>query len=330
MPLRPSLLAVLVTVIWGMNFVVIHGGLDQMPPLLFVAIRFVVVIFPAILFVPRPAARWRDILLLGALLSLGQFALLYAALSVGMPPGLASLVAQAQVVFTALFAFLALREVPSRVQLLGVAVGVAGLVVVATGRSESTSLVALLISLASAASWGAGNVVARRLGPSTRPGTPPWMAGVSMTVWSALVVPVPAAGMALVFDGLDAVMAALTHLTLVQVLSTLYTAWLASLVGYGIWNTLLGRYPASAVAPFSMLVPPIGIACAWLVLGETPNAAELAGGALLLLGVATASGALRLRGRPRDLRDLRDLRGRRGLPGLPGLRGRPGEGDLPG
>lgn len=113
-----------------------------------------------------------------------------------------------------------------------------------------------------------------------------------MTVWSALVVPVPMLGLSLALDGPDAVGHALTHLTLAPVLSTLYTAWLASLVGYGIWNTLLARYPASAVVPFTMLVPPVGMLAAWLVLDEVPNAAEVVGGVVLLLGVATTTGVL--------------------------------------
>lgn len=119
-----------------------------------------------------------------------------------------------------------------------------------------------------------------------------------MTVWSALVVPVPMLGLSLALDGPDAVGHALTHLTLAPVLSTLYTAWLASLVGYGIWNTLLARYPASAVVPFTMLVPPVGMLAAWLVLDEVPNAAEVVGGVVLLLGVATTTGVLGRRRSP--------------------------------
>ena len=314
MPLRSSLLAVLVAVVWGVNFVVIDLGLGNVPPTLFVALRFLVVLVPAIFLVPRPRARWRDVLLVGTFMSLGQFGLLYTALALGMPAGLASLVLQAQVGLTVLFAAAALREVPTRSQLVGVLVGAAGLVVVGVGRSASTPALAFVVTLAAAASWAVGNVVARRAGrrdhgPTSRDqGSPsahqapsrPGLDGLSMTVWSALVVPVPMLGLSLALDGPDAVGHALTHLTLAPVLSTLYTAWLASLVGYGIWNTLLARYPASAVVPFTMLVPPVGMLAAWVVLDEVPNAAELAGGAVLLLGVATTTGVLRRR--PRAVR----------------------------
>jgi len=319
MPLRPSLLATLVAVIWGVNFVVIDLGLGDVPPTLFVAMRFVAVVLPAILVVPRPSARWRDILLVGTFMSLGQFGLLYTALALGMPAGLASLVLQAQVGLTVLFAAAALREVPTRAQLVGVLVGAVGLVVVGVGRSASTPALAFVVTLAAASSWAIGNVVQRRVGSrrrleldqgstsrdhgSTSRGrqrgpAPAWADGLSMTVWSALVVPVPMVGLALWTDGPDAVGHALTHLSVAPLLSTAYTAWLASLVGYGTWNALLARYPASAVVPFTMLVPPVGMLAAWAVLGEVPNAAEVTGGAVLLLGVALTTGVLRRRRAP--------------------------------
>ncbi|GAA2977608.1 O-acetylserine/cysteine efflux transporter [Microbacterium terrae] len=292
MPLRPALLAVLVALIWGANFVVIDIGLEGMPPTLFLALRFAVVLVPAIFFVPRPAAPLRDVLLLGVFMSIGQFGLLYTALALGMPAGIASLVLQAQVVLTVVFAALALRERPSAAQSVGVGVGAVGLLVVAVGRGGQTPLFALLVTVAAAASWAIGNVIARRLGRSGTAAQHP-LAGLSVTVWSALVVPLPMLALSLVIDGPDAVGFALTHLTAPQLLSTAYTAGLASLVGYGIWNTLLARYAASAVVPFTMLVPPVGLATAWLVLGEIPSPAELAGGAVLLLGVALATGVIR-------------------------------------
>lgn len=313
MPLRPSLLAALVAVIWGVNFVVIDLGLDGVPPTLFVALRFVAVLLPAVLVVPRPRVPWRDVLLVGAFMSLGQFGLLYTSLALGMPAGLASLVLQAQVGLTVLLAAAALRERPTRGQVVGVLVGAAGLVVVGVGRQASTPALAVLVCLAAATSWATGNVVSRRAGAAARgrevssPASRDLgarrgsgsrgggAAGLSMTVWSALVVPVPMLALSLVVDGPATVGHALSHLGPASMLSTAYTAWLASLVGYGVWNALLARYPASAVVPWTMLVPPVGMAAAWLVLGERPNAAEVVGGSLLLAGVAVTTGVLRRR-----------------------------------
>jgi O-acetylserine/cysteine efflux transporter len=76
---------------------------------------------------------------------------------------------------------------------------------------------------------------------------------------------------------------------LANVLSTVYTAYLASLVGYGIWNTLLARHPAALVVPFTLLVPPVGLLTAWIVQGEKPGPAEAIGGLALLIGVAVTA-----------------------------------------
>ncbi|MGC5168398.1 EamA family transporter [Luteimicrobium sp. DT211] len=302
LPPRAAALAVLVAVIWGVNFVVIDEGLGDVPPTLFAAVRFTLVVVPAVFFVPRPAARWRDVAVVGACMSLGQFGLLYTALAAGMPAGLASLVLQAQVVLTVLFASLALRETPTRAQLVGVLVGAAGLVVVGLALGARTPLAAFALTLAAAASWAVGNVVSRRIGSaSAAAGTARAASGLSLTVWSAVVVPVPLLALSLVLDGPGAVGHALAHPTLAAALSTAYTVYLASLVGYGIWNSLLARYPASAVVPFTMLVPVVGAATAWLVLGEVPNAGQVVGGVLLLVGVAITTGVLRLRARRRRL-----------------------------
>jgi O-acetylserine/cysteine efflux transporter len=74
------------------------------PPLLFVAMRFVLVVFPWIFFIRKPDVGWRAILGVGLFMSAGQFGLLYLAMALGMPAGLASLVLQAQVLLTVLLA----------------------------------------------------------------------------------------------------------------------------------------------------------------------------------------------------------------------------------
>lgn len=275
---RHSLLALLVAVIWGFNFVVIEWGMAGVPPLLFVSLRFAAVVVPAVFLVPRPAVPWPTVAAVGTFMSLGQFGLLYTSMHLGMPPGLAALVLQAQVLFTVLIAAVWLRERPSRRQVVGIVVASAGLVVVGAGRGGHVPLSALALCVAGALSWGFGNVVARR-------SAVPTSSGLSLVVWSSLVVPVPLFLLSLALDGPTTVGRALSGLGAEAVISTLYTAGLASLVGYSIFNGLLARYPASSVVPFVLIAPPVAMASAWLLLGQTVNAAEAAGGLLVLAGV---------------------------------------------
>ncbi|MEO6511145.1 MAG: EamA family transporter [Nocardioides sp.] len=276
---RDSLLAALVATIWGFNFVVIDWGMADVPPLLFVAIRFTVVVFPAVLLVRRPEAPWRVVAAVGVFMSLGQFGFLYVSMDAGMPPGLAALVLQAQVIFTVLIAAGVLRELPTPAQVVGVAVGSVGLAVVAVGRGGHVPAVALALCLLGALSWGIGNVVSRSAGIR---------AGFSLTVWSAVVVPVPLLALSLLVDGPATVGEALVGFSWQAAMSTAYTAGLASLVGYGVFNTLLARNPASSVVPWVLLAPVVAMGSAWWLLGQRPNGAETAGGLLLLVGVLVA------------------------------------------
>jgi len=276
---RHTLLALLVVVLWGFNFVAIDLGLAKVPPLVFLAMRFVLVAVPAVFLIRPPAIGWRNILLIGAFLSLGQFTLLYLALSLGMPPGLASLLLQTQIVFSVVVSSLLLREHPTRRQLVGIVIGMIGLAVVVVGHTYAAPWLPLVITLLAALSWAIGNVLSRRARAAS---------GLSLVVWSGLVVPLPSLGLALLVDGPRAVGYSLTHLSIAAILSTVYTAVAASLVAYTIWNSLLARYPTGAVVPSTLLVPVIGILAAWVVYRENPTASELVGGAIMLGGLAAA------------------------------------------
>lgn len=276
---RDTALATLVALIWGTNFVAIKTGLEDVPPFLFLSIRFLVVCLPAVFFIRRPPVPWRDLALIGAFISLGQFALMYLALHLGMPPGLSSLVLQAQVLFTVVIAAAWLRERPSPRQLAGVAAGGAGLITIAVGRGLSAPLLPLLVLVLAAVSWAVGNVLTRRAAT---------VSGLGVTVWSGLVVPLPALALSFVFEGPEAVADGLAAFGWEAAASTAYTAYLSSLVGYGIWNTLLSRHAVARVTPFAMLVPVFGMAAAAIAFRERPSVLEVVGGVVLLAGVAVA------------------------------------------
>ncbi|MDN5661924.1 MAG: EamA family transporter, partial [Brevibacterium aurantiacum] len=279
------MLALLVVVLWGVNFIFIDFGLRDWPPLLLVAARFTLVVFPAIFFVKFPRGDFRRILLIGVFMSAGQFGLLYTSMFLGLPAGLTSIVIQIQAAFTVLVAALALREFPNRRQIIGILIGLSGLGVIGLSLQASVPIAAFLVALGASLSWAIGNVIARGVKEGTN--------GVQMTVWSALVVPVPLFVLSLLVDGPAEVAHALAHPTWGVVASIVYTAGCASLIGYVIWNSLLARFPASQVAPFSLLVPLVGVLSAWLVLGDRPTVPELIGGVLLLLGVAVTTGVLK-------------------------------------
>jgi O-acetylserine/cysteine efflux transporter len=288
MPRRHILLVIAVMVVWGFNFVPIHWGLESFPPLLFAALRFTLVAIPAVFFVKRPEIPWRYVIGVGFFLSALQFSLLFVSMDQGLPAGLASVVVQLQPLFTIGLAVAFLGESPTRKQMLGSAIALAGIGVIASGRAEAVPLGAILLAIAASASWGAGNVIVRK---AQAPDP------ISLLVWSSLIAIPPLFALSLVMEGRPEV-----HLTGTGVVGLLYVVVLASGFGYGVWTWLLKQHETAKVAPFSLLVPVTGLAGAWIALGEVPNGAETAGAAIVLAGLAVLTGAVtspRLNRRPR-------------------------------
>jgi O-acetylserine/cysteine efflux transporter len=273
-------LAVLVAALWGVNFVVIDVGLDHFPPLLFCALRFLAAAVPAVFLVGRPPVKWRWIIAVGLVLGVGKFGLLFVGMHQGMPAGLSSLVLQVQAVFTALFAVLALGERPGRVRLVGMAVALAGIVVAAVDEGTSGPVLGFALVVAAAAFWGVSNVLTRKAAPPD---------ALRFTVWLSTVPVLPLLLLSLLFEGPAADADALRSLDWSGAGALLFVAWVSTVLGFGAWGFLLRTYQASAVAPFTLLVPVFGMSSAALLLGEGVSPLRWCAAALLVAGVGLTS-----------------------------------------
>ncbi|WP_382308680.1 EamA family transporter [Herbiconiux sp. UC225_62] len=297
MPLRDRLLAGLVALLWGVNFVAIHFSLEHYPPFFLVGLRFLVLAIPTVLFVKWPGVKVRWLLGYGLGFGILQFAFLYAGMATGMPPGLASLVLQASAPFTVVIAAVWLRERLTLVQGGGILIAVAGLGIIAAERAGVSALLPVILTLCGALGWAFGNVCSRQANP---------VSPLGLTLWMSVVPPIPMIALSLVFEGPERVWTSVattfTPEALPAVIGLLYTVVLGTIVGSGIWVTLMKRNPSSRVAPFSMLVPVAGFLSAWLILGEVPTAGDLLGGAVVVAGVLVATLVWRPRARiPADL-----------------------------
>lgn len=276
MSTRDLLLALLVIVVWGLNFVVIMTGLNHMPPLLMGALRFMLVVFPAIVFIRKPQVPWRWLLAYGLTISLGQFAFLFSAMAVGMPAGLASLVLQSQAFFTLLFAAVFIGERVRASNLVGLVVAAAGLTLIGMQVDRIMTLAGFALTICAASMWALGNVVTRRIGKVNL---------VGLVVWGNLVPPLPFLLLSWWLEGPVAIQAALQAFNVQSMLVLMYLAFGATLLGYSIWGRLLSRYPASQVAPFSLLVPVVGLTSASILLGDRLGPWQLIGALLVMLGL---------------------------------------------
>lgn len=291
MPVKDLSLALLTIVVWGANFAVIKLGVAGVPPLLLGALRFVAAAFPAILLFRPPKVPLRLYLAYGLLISVGQFSLLFTAIHVGMPSGLASLVLQSQAFFTLVFAAWFLGERWQASQLAGLLLAGTGLVLIGSSHGQAMPLLGFALTVAAAAAWAGGNIVSRaisRHGPINQ---------LAFVVWSSLIPIVPFFALSFAFEGPQAMGTALRGLDAVSLGAVAYLAWAATLFGYGVWTWLLSRHPANRVAPFSLLVPLVGLTVGWLVFGEALLPVHWLGGALLMGGLLVNLFGSRLIGR---------------------------------
>jgi len=281
---RDRLLALLVAVCWGLNFPATALALEHFPPLFMVALRYSLIAIPTLFLIPRPKVplRW----LIGAGLGIGvlQFAFLYLGMASGMPSGLASIVLQASAPFTVIIAGMWLREKISLRAGIGIGIAVLGLAIIAVHHSQTAALLPVVLTLCGALGWAIGNV-------STRQAKAP--NALHFTLWLSVIPPIPMLIVSLIAEGPARIGTSLATAFTVDALPSLfgllYIVIVATLVGYGIWTNLMSRYPSSTVAPFSMLVPVVGVLASWLAFGQVIDGIELAAGAVVIGGVLFAS-----------------------------------------
>ncbi|GAA1147841.1 EamA family transporter [Nesterenkonia lutea] len=284
MPMRHTLLALLVALLWGINFLAIRLSLDQFPPLFLVGLRFLLLALPALLFVPWPKVPVKHLLGYGLGFGTLQFFGLYLGMAAGFPTGLASLVLQASAPFTVLLGALLLKEQITARRAIGVGVAVAGLALVGLSRGSVDGWTPFLLVLLGAFGWALGNLASRKA-QTDKP--------MALVMWMAVVPPVPMFAVAFLVEGPEEIWTSLSSSLSAAALPAwaglAYTVVVGTVLGSGIWVWLMRRHPAGVVAPFSMLVPVVGILTAWLVLGEVPTWLELGGGVLVVGGVIFAS-----------------------------------------
>lgn len=302
MPTRDRLLAIAVAVMWGANFLAIHVTIEHFPPLFAASFRFVVLALPTILFVPWPKVKARWLIGYGLGFGTGQFAFLFVGMHIGMPTGLASLVLQASAPFTVALGAILLRERVTPLALVGISLAVVGMSAIAWQRAEHAALLPVVLTLLAALSWAAGNLCSRRglsTAPTTHPPQTPPGDGHSdvnplhFTLWMSVVPPIPLFALSAVFEGPTAGLQAFSQVNSPQGWTALgglvYIVLIGTIAGSGIWSTLMRRNPAGVVAPFSLLVPIVGMSLAFVLLHERPTWIELTAGAVVIFGVLLGS-----------------------------------------
>lgn len=275
MSIRDICLAFLVVMIWGLNFSIIKIGLEELPPILFSALRFALVALPAVFFVPFPKTSIWNVVGVGVFLGVLKFGCLFVAMKSDASAGLSSLLLQAQVFFTIGFSVLFYKEHITKSQLLGVIIASLGFSLFFVNAGQSITYVGLILILLAAFFWSISNLIMKKIKDVNL---------LHFMVWVCLIPPLPLLFLSYVTESSDPVSVILS--TSFNTWSALiYVSLVSTLVAFAIWGKLLKSYSSIKVAPFALLIPVIGIIASNIILDERLSLIEYAGGILIMLGL---------------------------------------------
>ncbi|MFN3077517.1 MAG: DMT family transporter [Alphaproteobacteria bacterium] len=270
---RDFLGAMVVQILWGVNFVVVKVGVSEIPPLFLISLRFVLVAILSAAFFRPPREKLPTILLLSFLLGTGHFGMIFVGLS-QVDAAAAAIVVQLGVPFSTLLAAIFFGERLGGPAAMGMGLAFAGVVLLA-GEPHLDHPGGLLFIAVAMMAWALSNVVIKRMGR---------ISPLALNAWIAVFAApqVFLLSLLLEHDQLRALEAASWR----GFGAIVFTAVAATLIAYTLWCSLVARYPMNLVVPFTLLSPVIGVASGILVLGEPATWQKLAGGLLTIGGVA--------------------------------------------
>jgi O-acetylserine/cysteine efflux transporter len=184
---------------------------------------------------------------------------------------------QTHVFFTIGLAILINRERVEIFQWAGIALAVAGIVLVGVNTGGDVTAVGIALVLLGGFNWGVGNIVSRAAGPVNM---------LAYVVWSSIFAVPPLAALALGFEGWTSIRDAMAGADGLTWLAVVWQAVGNSLFGFAVWAWLLARHSAASVVPMALLVPVFGMASSALWLGEPLQPWKIAAALLVIGGLA--------------------------------------------
>ena len=265
--------ATLVVVIWGLNFVAVKTALATLPPFLLTSLRFGVTALILAPFIRPSRAQLPAIALLGLLLGVGHFGLMFFGVA-GMDAATSAIVIELSIPFSAILAWMFFGEVLGRWRSIGMGVSFLGVALLA-GEPHLPGWLPFAAVVASGFAWALANVVIKRLGSISPLALNGWMA-LFATPMLLLISATTESGQ----------IEALAATPAKGWAGVAYTVVGSTLIAYTLWYRLIARHPMNRVVPFTLLGPVVGLAGGIFLLGEPLTWHKLVGGALTVLGVA--------------------------------------------
>ncbi|DAB32016.1 MAG TPA: hypothetical protein CFH79_06095 [Sulfurospirillum sp. UBA11407] len=276
MRIKDFLIAVFIMFIWGINFSVIKLGLSSLNPFMLAGLRFLLCVFPLVFFIKKPDTSLFYLISYGLIFGVGLWGLVTLGIYFGVSAGIASLVLQIGAFFTVIMSAIILQEKMHISKKLGFIVALCGLALIISITDGSVSFLGLSLVLIGALSWGVVNIIIKKANVKE---------AFSFIIYSSIFSPIPLFLLAYLTQGKSVFIDFFTNLDSIAIFSILFQVYPTTLLGYWIWNLLLGKYPASNVAPLTLLVPIFGLFGSYLIFHEHIGILKISACLLIVLGL---------------------------------------------
>lgn len=278
---------VLVAILWGSAFPVTRVLLEEMPPLGAAAWRTLLAALGVAVFAAlrgefgllRPAAEDRARLVVLAVLGGATFLIAMNLAIFLTGASITSFVTGTYPLLAVVVAAFLLGEPLGRRGLGALVIAALGLVLLARPGGAHVEALGVLVALGAALSF------ALYLGLARRWADPARLPTLTVAFWLLISSLVVSTALQLVVDA----GALVPRLSLTGLAALLWLALPASALPHVLVISTLRRMPASRAAPFLLLMPISGALIAAALLGERLDQIQLAGAALILLGIAVAT-----------------------------------------
>lgn len=275
MPARDLALILVICVAWAFNFLTSAYALREIPPLMFTAVRMVILATVLVAFIkPPPRDQWPRLVAVALCNVVLHFGLSFWALRLAGDLSSPAIVMQSYVPMSALLAWVVLGERFGWRTALAITVSFAGVLVLGFDPLVLDKPASLLLMLVSAAFLAIGTVLMRRLSG---------IGMVSQQGWTALIGVLPLLALSAAFE--PGALNDLRAATWVGWGGAAYSALVASLLGHGLYYVLVQRHPIARITPWMLITPVLAVVLGVFAWGDRPGPQLWIGGAMVLGGV---------------------------------------------
>jgi O-acetylserine/cysteine efflux transporter len=263
-----------INVVWGLNLIAAKVGVGEFPPVLFTALRFVLLAVFLIPMLRMARGQMPALLAAAALTGPVTFAFLFIGIAKVDDASTVAIAGQLGVPFSTLLSVWLLGETIRWRRRLGIALAFGGVVIISFDPRVFTYWEGLCLVIVSSFVGSLGLIYIKRL-QDVRP--------LQLQAWIAIV----GGPVLLLISGImegdqwmkvaDATWRGWTAL--------LFTAVMSSLIAHTGWYYLVSRYPVTSLSPLTLLSPLFGIVFGITLLDDRLTPRMLLGGAVTLVGV---------------------------------------------